>query len=359
MTRFLHTADWHIGRACRFGPDSPAIPAEVRLQTARRIIEQANERQVDFILIAGDLFQSADLERTAVRDLVELLGTSKSPIAVIPGNHDPMRPGSLWSRTEWQSRPENVLFLSTAQTWSPSQNVAVFPCPITQKAQFTDPTESIPTRTPGDKQIRIGLAHGSIGSVPDANFPIAHDRPQQAGLDYLALGDWHSTRILDRAAYPGTPEPTNYKEKSAGNVLLVEIEQAGAQPKVEAFPVAQLHWHDFEESIRDEIDAEKLVQQLKALGPPASLVLSVSLQFAPSLPAAAVSQIEGLKQDLERTCPHLAWKQDRKALLDAHELIPEGVLRRIYENLLAEADESDEHKAAALDWMADIAEAGQ
>ena len=47
----------------------------------------------------------------------------------------------------------------------------------------------------GSGAIAVGLAHGTVEGVPQdpPEFPIARDAAARAGLDYLALGHWHST----------------------------------------------------------------------------------------------------------------------------------------------------------------------
>src|SRR5205823_5665696 len=63
---------------------------------------------------------------------------------------------------------------------------------------------------------------------------IRPDEIAASGLDYLALGHWHSTRIGKAGrvqyAYPGAPEPVAIDQDGAGNVLLVSLDQqAGAR----------------------------------------------------------------------------------------------------------------------------------
>ena len=84
--------------------------------------------------------------------------------------------------------------------------------------------------------LRIGLAHGAIQSFSEDGGGldiIAPDRAIRAGLDYLALGDWHGTRQVDaRCWYAGTPETDRFKANDSGQALLVELDAAGALPRV-------------------------------------------------------------------------------------------------------------------------------
>ncbi|NIN99756.1 MAG: hypothetical protein GTN93_31820 [Anaerolineae bacterium] len=65
----------------------------------------------------------------------------------------------------------------------------------------------------------------------------------KAGIDYLALGHWHSSYLHDeRTAYPGTPERTDFGERDSGTALLVSIEKRGAKPRIETRRVGELDW---------------------------------------------------------------------------------------------------------------------
>src|SRR5690606_4469982 len=96
-----------------------------------------------------------------------------------------------------------------------ADGVTLYPCPLKHKAGYDDPTAWIPRRE--DKEdLRIGLAHGTLPiqqEMGEDAFPIALDRAEQAGLDYLALGHWHSTLGHPpggngRTWYSGTHETT-------------------------------------------------------------------------------------------------------------------------------------------------------
>jgi len=81
---------------------------------------------------------------------------------------------------------------------------------------------------------------------PD-DFPIALAAAERQGLDYLALGHWHSLFSLGkRTFYSGTPEPTGFDEPGSGSVLLVTIDQPGQIPQVEPIKVNTLSWQRWE-----------------------------------------------------------------------------------------------------------------
>src|SRR3546814_10431393 len=119
--------------------------------------------------------------------------------------------------------------------------------PIWRRRDAADLTEWFDTAETDDHLIRIGLAHGSVRELlceaSEAANPVAMDRDVRAGLDYLALGDWHGKlQVTDRTWYAGTPEPDRFRANEPGYVLNVTIEAPGAKPTVEPIAVAAYRW---------------------------------------------------------------------------------------------------------------------
>jgi exonuclease SbcD len=84
--RILHTGDWHVGRALR-----GRSRAEEHRQVLAEIRAIALDREVDLILVAGDLFDSAapspEAEQIVYGALIDLAATG-APLVIVAGNHD-------------------------------------------------------------------------------------------------------------------------------------------------------------------------------------------------------------------------------------------------------------------------------
>jgi len=103
MSRFLHTADWQIGmKASHVGEAGTRIRDE-RLAAATRVVKAAQDAGVDFILIAGDTFEDSGVDRVLVQKVADILAGFGGPVYLIPGNHDPLVPGSVWEHPAWKS----------------------------------------------------------------------------------------------------------------------------------------------------------------------------------------------------------------------------------------------------------------
>jgi len=260
---FIHTSDWHLGHTYwRIGPRA-AQSATWRLDAVRRIWELAAQKNADFIVVAGDVFDSDTPNAAWRRHAVELLADCPAPVYLIAGNHDPCAQGSVWFHPDFAGALDglsNVHLLTEAAPVETESGALLFPCPVVKKYDRSDATAWIPDASRGETA-RIGLAHGgwkgyfSAGNYQVLNV-ISDLCASRAGLDYLALGDYHSYTPPDHPAaknrtfYAGTPEIGARDNIRGGHVLHVEIAGGGESPKVEAMPVGRvklcdlgaLHW---------------------------------------------------------------------------------------------------------------------
>jgi DNA repair exonuclease SbcCD nuclease subunit len=206
--KFLHTADWQIGmKAVHVGPVSQRVRDE-RLAAARRVVQAARSANAEFILVAGDTFEDNGVDRVLIQRVADILTEFGGPVYVIPGNHDPLVPGSVWEHPAWRAY-EKIYVLKQAEPVEIPGGI-LYPCPIREKRSARNPTAWI--NTDGTQGVRVGLAHGTIEGVSheEPDYPIPRDAVARTGLDYLALGHWHSTVPYSapdgtvRMAYSGT-----------------------------------------------------------------------------------------------------------------------------------------------------------
>lgn len=179
------------------------------------------------------------------------------------------------------------------------------------------------------------MAHGSLDIVKEPNFPIAADRPQKSGLDYLALGDWHGFFKQGRSVYSGTPEQTSYADQDPGNVAIVTITGAGVEPLVQTQRVGVLHWEKIDPYIQDASDIEALERQISNITQNSESVLKVRLQISGSLQAEALDRLKGIRGALKDKLWYLDWPQDfDKASNLTTGRLPPGMLEEVRDLLV-------------------------
>jgi len=273
MTRFLHTADWQIGRQfASFDPEHAPILAEARIAVVERLAALALEHRVDAVLVAGDVFDAQTVSERTLRRLFNALAAYPGPWLLIPGNHDAALAESVWTRAQRLGAvPSHVhLLLAPELRLFEAQGFAVLPAPLAQRHTYNDLTAWFDEADTPAGLLRIGLAHGSVQGLLsediDSANPIAPERAASARLDYLALGDWHGCKRIDaRTWYAGTPEPDRFKDNGSGQALLVEIDTPGAEPRVTQLPVGRFRWQAIAGVLQVATDADALEAQLEGL----------------------------------------------------------------------------------------------
>jgi DNA repair exonuclease SbcCD nuclease subunit len=203
----------------------------------RRIGEVAKEEGAAFIVVAGDVFETNQVEPKTVRRTLEALIEVSVPVYLLPGNHDPLDAASVYrSPTFLSKKPDSVIVLDDSVPRTPIAGIEVIGAPWMSKQALHDPVESVVAGLdPSPEILRVLVAHGAVRDplnggpaaidVDKAEAAIADKR-----ISYLALGDRHSTTSLGtsgRIYYSGSPEPTAYDEVDSGNVLVVELSSDG------------------------------------------------------------------------------------------------------------------------------------
>ncbi len=313
MPRFLHTADWQIGRQySQFPPDDGVPLAEARLEAVGTIARLATDHAVDAVLVAGDVFDAQAVSERTIRRLFAQLAGFAGPWLMIPGNHDAALAESVWTcARRIGAVPPNVhLALEPGVLDFAALGFVALAAPLTQRHTYNDLTEWFDTATTPPGLLRIGLAHGCVqGQLAediDSPNPIGADRARQSRLDYLALGDWHGCRRMDeRTWYSGTPEPDRFRDNDPGHVLLVEIDAPGALPVVTRVATGRYCWRTLEAPLSVASDVEQLAATLAAARP--SDVLSLQVAGEVDLPGLvrlreaiglAEAGVRHLQQDL-------------------------------------------------------------
>ncbi len=248
--RFIHSADWHLDRPFKglsHLPDS--IKKHVQDSTFKamdNILSLAISEQVDFIIIAGDLFdQNHRSIRAQMRAKAGFEQLKKHNIAVYlsHGNHDPLSDPSV--QVDF---PDNVfVFGSKVSCFEhltdsgtrvhlygfsyPNRHITEDMVPYYEKKDGAD--------------IHIGILHGSIrGNMDHDNYaPFSLESLETKRLDYWALGHIHKGGTLNRQpfiAYSGDIQGLSSKETGEKGVLLVEWQHD--QPVVTSHSTSDMVW---------------------------------------------------------------------------------------------------------------------
>ena len=358
MVRFIHTADWQLGKAFgRFDAHLSGRLIDARQEVVARIAEVAREHNAPHVVVAGDVWDSAIPSGAALRQPLSIMSAAEDVTWwLMPGNHDPDGPDGLWDRVDALA-PPNVRTLRAAEPVELEPGAVLLPAPWRRLHPGEDLSAWMDRAETPSGTIRIGVAHGGIRTFGtkdqgrpdgDSEAVIAPDRAARASLDYLALGDWHGRVAVDgRTHYSGTPEPDRHKAGARGQVLLVEIDAPGAEPRVTDIPTARYDWPVVEARLRlDGLD-ETRAQLRGALqdGRPARDTLAeVRVEGRTTL--AEWAAFEAFIAELTDDCAHLELRGASSVALavvpeDLDSLDAQGSVRAAAEALEARRNDPD------------------
>jgi len=182
-----------------------------------RIVDTAVAHQVDLLLICGDLYEHGCTRRSTFHYVCDIFkGIADIPVLIIPGNHDPLVPGSYYSDFKW---PPNVHILSDSENFF-------------EHKDGTRVYGSLPPVGSLDHSfINILMYHGTLDMPFSTNAfaPISSLELEAYGFDYCALGHFHTQ--IDGAGpgrrifNAGSPEPLGFDEEGHHGVIIATVEK--------------------------------------------------------------------------------------------------------------------------------------
>ncbi|MFC6290074.1 metallophosphoesterase family protein [Levilactobacillus angrenensis] len=296
--KFIHAADLHL--------DSPflgltglpnSLLADVRQSTftaATKIFDQALAQQVDFVLLAGDLFDRAEQSVAAQAYLFQQfdrLNQAQIPVIVSFGNHD-----YLADQHQTVAYPANVTVLGSTVTTKTltlrdGETVAISGFSYPQRWVTSDPLPDFPAHAATDWH--IGMLHGAVatGSADHyAPFTVADLLGKR--YDYWALGHIHHRQLLNQEPpilYAGNTQGRAINETGEKGAYLVTSDHGQLHPQF--FETAAVDW------ATATLDASG-VTDLTALGTQLTTWLTAHPAPRPTLTALTVTHLALTASDL-------------------------------------------------------------
>ncbi|MGO3400055.1 MAG: metallophosphoesterase family protein [Lentilactobacillus parabuchneri] len=234
--KFIHTADLHLDSPF-LGLKNHSLPDDLwekihqsTFDSFQKIIDEAINDQVDFVLLVGDLFDREERSVAADAFLMAQLNRLKDheiDAFISFGNHD-------YSTADPSSfgYPDNTyVFSNQVETkkyrLENGQVVAISGFSF-DKQWITDPMIQDYPQAFSDATWNIGMLHGSLSTLnsPEANYaPFTLNQLEEKGYDYWALGHIHKRQALNKQGtinYSGNTQGRHINETGEKGFLLVE-----------------------------------------------------------------------------------------------------------------------------------------
>jgi DNA repair exonuclease SbcCD nuclease subunit len=230
--KFIHAADVHLDSPLRGLEAYPGAPAgRLRIATRQafdRVVEICLEERVDFLIVAGDLFD------TEVKDFHSALAAAAQlrrldqagiPVYLILGNHDSRE--EMTRHVPW---PANVTLFDHKRPQTarhPTLPVALHGMSYPKREVTENLVPDYPAPVAGC--FNIGLLHTNAGgnSQHAAYAPCSVEELVAKGYDYWALGHVHDFAVLHErphVVYSGNTQGRHARETGPKGCLLVTVD---------------------------------------------------------------------------------------------------------------------------------------
>ncbi len=252
MFRFLHAADIHLDSPLRGLERYEGAPVEEIRGATRRafdnLIELAIEQQVQFVVLAGDLYDGDWKDYNTglyFVDRMARLCEADIPVFLITGNHD-----AASQITRHLRLPDNVTKFSDRhpeRALLDDLGVALHGQGFATRSVTEDLTQAYPQ---GDPQLfNIGLLHTCLDGKPghDPYAPCTIDGLRSKGYQYWALGHVHAREeVCDDPwiVFPGNLQGRHIRETGSKGCVLVTVDNHEVQT-VELRSLDVLRWSSY------------------------------------------------------------------------------------------------------------------
>jgi len=272
--RFIHAADLHLDSPFKGLSKAPEAVrkglSESTFAALRKLTELAIAEKVDFMVIAGDLFDEADRSLRAQLALLQewrRLATEGIPVYAIHGNHD-----HLGGKRAQIDLPPNVHIFgadkpSGVPAYGRSGELAAYVYGMSYGERAETRNLALSYKTVPEAPFHIALLHGNVGSngAHDPYAPCTLEQLVGSGFDYWALGHIHKRELLHEyphIAYSGNLQGRNPKETGAKGCYVVDVAQSGGV-EMRFVPLDEVRWLEADVSIEGIASERELLRSVE------------------------------------------------------------------------------------------------
>jgi DNA repair exonuclease SbcCD nuclease subunit len=268
--KFIHTADIHLDSPLSGLAAYKDAPADLLRTVTRdaftRLVDTAIEEAVDFMVIAGDLYDGTWKDYNTGHFFCREMGRlNKAGVAVylLLGNHDAdnemtrklMLPANVH---QFDSRKANTFRIEALK-------VALHGRSYKEAATLENLAITYPDPVVG--WLNIGVLHTALGgNAAHANYaPCSVAELSAKGYNYWALGHVHEHAIVQKnpwVVFPGNLQGRHIRETGPRGAIMVTADETGIQ-SVERLLVDGLRWHVVEV---DTGEAKTLQEVVRLVG---------------------------------------------------------------------------------------------
>lgn len=272
---FIHTADLHLDSPFKELSEIDNIISSELIESTftafNNLIDICIDKKVDFLLIAGDIYDGTDRSLRAqlkFRDGLKRLDEVGIKTYIVHGNHDPL---DGWSANlKW---PDNVYIFKGKEVESyafekDGEEIArIYGISFHRKDIRTNLSKKFAKKL-HTESFTIGMLHCNVGT-DTGHEPYAPCTLQDLlshNFDYWALGHVHNKQVVNDSnplvIYPGNIQGRNPREQNGRGCYLVKVDENGF-PTYDFIEVDVVRWVVKEIKIESMMTEQDLLSKIE------------------------------------------------------------------------------------------------
>ena len=272
--RFIHAADLHVDSPFRGLTEVPSYVRDALQEATFRAAGISLTRrcgEVDFVVIAGDLYDLADRSlraQLALQREWRRLHAHGVRLFVIHGNHDPL--SGQQAKLSW---PDGVHFFGADRVeqvpaYTKQGELAAYITGISYGSRSVTANLAAGYRAKQDGSYEIALLHGNVDGNDghDPYAPCRLDELVGAGFHYWALGHIHQRAVLNRyphVVYAGNTQGRHAKETGPKGCYVVDV-SASHETELTFVPLDTIRWAQLRTPIDGIASEQALLDVMEA-----------------------------------------------------------------------------------------------
>ena len=219
MIKLIHISDLHLCDSLKSSVIEPYQMREIQWTTLKNLVEYANSKDIDLILISGDLYERKYFSKTHARRLIKILGEFNGEVLIIFGNHDYVGDKFVFDDIDI---PDNIILhtMNKIKRYDfHDLNLSIFMHSWEREVEVAPDFTNVERKN----KYNILMAHSGL-NIDKAYMPFDKSLVGEA-YEYVALGHIHKPMVVDdKFFYPGSLEPLSIKETGPHGGYEIEID---------------------------------------------------------------------------------------------------------------------------------------
>lgn len=213
--RFIHLADVHLADNSTFDNSLGQVIRENAWKSFEQIF--LNNKDTDFALIAGDLFERSFFSSKDFAKLFKVFNQYGKDIYYVTGNHDYF---DNFNKIFLNNKPNNLhIFTEDTLSLFEKDGLRVYGLSYMDRIFNGEFDYDISL---DHEYFNILLAHADLSKTPTNYLDLDPEKLKKIGFNYVGLGHIHKASNIYNIYYPGSTEPHDFSDLYDYGYILYE-----------------------------------------------------------------------------------------------------------------------------------------